>query len=185
MDARVIFSRDFREKAEKPLNSYEVGKLRWEKLEELNNRGLLQNVTNRYKLCEAIGMTKEQARSVGYSWACNLIHRKYLAERVIGRDEYGNYKYQYSILKKPSFGATRKFAHRKHSRRTIPDYAKPQQLQLVDAKIINEKVEAKQEIIKKPNDFKLTIEKDGIKFMFEGDFDIEYVMGFVKQLKMI
>ena len=157
MNARVIFSKDFQEKMNKPLTSFDIGKLRWKRIEELEENGKLGEIKNRYELCLAVGMTPEQAKVAGASYASNLVRRKHLRESVVGLVD-GKMAYKYSIIKAPTFGKRRKRGRK--AKNTIPDYPKQTQfLNIVDntegqtyeAKALQEEVkvvaEAKPQII--------------------------------------
>lgn len=157
MNARVIFSKDFQEKMNKPLTSFDIGKLRWKRIEELEENGKLGEIRNRYELCLAVGMTPEQAKVAGASYASNLVRRKHLRESVVGLVD-GKMTYKYSIIKAPTFGRHRKRGRK--TKNTIPDYPKqtqflnitePTEGQTYEAKALQEEVkvvaEAKPQII--------------------------------------
>ena len=141
MNARVIFSKDFQEKMNKPLSSFEVGKLRWAKIEELNTSGRLSNIKNRQQLCLAVGMTEEQAKLSGPAYVSNLVRRKNLKETMMGLED-GKMTFAYTIIKAPLFGK-RKRRSRK-TREAIPDYPKQTQFLNVSDTTSSQVYEAKQ-----------------------------------------
>lgn len=84
------------------LTSFEVGRARWAKLEELAQTGELKNITNRKDLAIAVGMPEDKAELGGSAYIANLIKRKYIGERLVGVAN-GKYVFQYSVIKKPKF----------------------------------------------------------------------------------
>ena len=174
MNARVIFSKDFQEKMNKPLTSFEVGKLRWAKIEELDRNGKLSDIKNRYELCMAIGMTELQAKTTGASYASNLVRRKYLKETMLGVVD-GKMAYQYSIIRAPQFGK-----HKKRGRKVkefIPDYPKqtqfldinPTEAQTYEAKALDEEVK----VLSRP---KLSIKYGKVEIFIQEGTPVEYVV---------
>lgn len=175
MNARVIFSKDFQEKMNKPLTSFDIGKLRWKRIEELDENGGLEKISNRYELCEAIGMTHEQAKTTGASYASNLIRRKHLRESVIGVVD-GKMKYQYSIIKAPTFGKHRKRGRK--NKNTIPDYPKQTQFLNVSDTTSSQVYEAKQlaEEVKVLSRPKLSIKYGKVEVFIQEGTPVEYVV---------
>ena len=141
MNAKVIFSKDFQAKTNQPLSSFEVGKLRWKRIEELSESGKLAEVKDRQGLCRAIGMTEEQTRAVGSSYVSNLIRRKNLKEKVSGVVD-GKMTFEYSIIREPLFGKRRRRGRK--AKNTIPDYPKQTQFLNVSDTTSSQVYEAKQ-----------------------------------------
>lgn len=96
--SKILFTKETKEKMERGLSAREIGRLRWERLEELYNSGELQKVKNRRELIEAVGFTPQQKHR-GYTWVCNLINRKHLEEISTGVDN-GKIEYQYFLTGK-------------------------------------------------------------------------------------
>ena len=175
MNARVIFSKDFQEKMNKPLTSFEVGKLRWAKIEELDRDGKLSDIKNRYELCMAIGMTELQAKTTGASYASNLVRRKYLKETMLGVVD-GKMAYQYSIIRAPQFGK-----HKKRGRKVkefIPDYPKQTQFLDVSDTTSSQVYEAKQlaeeaKVLSKPV---LSIKYGKVEIFIGEGATVEYIV---------
>ena len=172
MDARVIFTKNFQDSMNKKLSAFEIGKLRWEKLKELEESGKLESITNRYDLCRAIGMNEESIRGIGTSWVSNLLRRKHLHEYKVYLD--GKIEKRYKLGKTPSYKGIR----RKRSRKPVNLEKMPME-EYSEALYEKAKVEPKAEVIEKSV---LIIEKNGMKFTFDGDFDIEFVMEVAKRL---
>lgn len=96
--SRILFTKETKEKMERGLSAREIGRLRWEKLEELYNSGELQKVKNRKELAAAVGFTPQQIDK-GYRWVTNLINRKHLEEVSMGVNN-GFIEYQYFLTGK-------------------------------------------------------------------------------------
>lgn len=83
MDGRVIFTKDFKEKAEQGLSSRKKGKILYKKLQELEENGRLSKADNRYDVARLVGYAEERIKG-GYTWVSGLIKRGKLIEIVRG-----------------------------------------------------------------------------------------------------
>jgi len=101
--SKITFTKETKEKMKKGLNPFQKGKLRWEKLKELDNSGRLSFIHDRGELIEAMGF--EPKSSTGYAWACNLIKRKHLTETLTGFNNQGRPEYEYHLGAEPNYGA--------------------------------------------------------------------------------
>lgn len=91
---------------EKPLNTFERGKLRFGKLKELANDGSLTLATNRAELAKLLGFTEKQVKQgqAGYAWVTRMVKNGYLKENVSYRDGKGHTYYGYQLTgKEPDY----------------------------------------------------------------------------------
>lgn len=116
MDARVIFTKDFKEKAEQGLSAREKGKLRWEKLQEAAEEGRLQLAKNRYEVAALVGLSSRN--SACYQWVSNLIRRENLQEMFIGFED-GHAIYEYRLGRKQPYGRRKKRAKKQVANKPV------------------------------------------------------------------
>ena len=105
--SRLSFTRETKEKMEKGLNRRQAGRLRFERLKEAENEGLLGKVETRIGVARLVGFTDAQYKT-GYSWVSNLVTRKHLSETIRGFDEHGRARYEYHIIGDPTYTVVRK-----------------------------------------------------------------------------
>lgn len=107
--SRVIISKETSDKVQKPLSAKERGRLRYGKLVELANKGVLVKATSRLEVANLVGYT-EYEEAKGYSWVSNLIAKKCLKEVIDHYDEKTKkpvYNY-YLGDKRPNYESRRK-----------------------------------------------------------------------------
>ena len=107
--SRLTFTKETKEKMNKPLSHFEKGKLRWDKLSELENNGNLGKARNRRELSAMLGLGG--GYGVGYNWVSNMINRGYVKETLLGFNKYNQPEYEYHIIRKPDYepyGSARK-----------------------------------------------------------------------------
>lgn len=102
LNAKVIFSKETKEKMEKGLNKFERGKLRFDKLKEMDEQGRLCLAHNRYEVANLVGYTEEQ-RLTGYRWVSNMVTNGYMSEVLLGHGTDGKPEYEYHIIKEPAY----------------------------------------------------------------------------------
>ena len=78
--SNVIISEETRKKNQ--LNKREQGRLRFQRLQELEQSGVLSNASTRSELAELVGYPK--GSNTGVSWVNNMIHRGYVKETIMG-----------------------------------------------------------------------------------------------------
>lgn len=83
-----------KELTESNLNVKEMGRLRWNRVKEMDGSGELQFIKNRKDLAESVGYGRDEAR--GTSWASNMIRRGYVKETLLTRDGK-NSTYEYHL----------------------------------------------------------------------------------------
>lgn len=112
--SKVTFSQEFKEKFNKKISPQEKGRLRWERLVELDKIGALQNITSRKDLALAVGI---QNLPAGVTWVASMVKQGVLIETLTG---YNNYKavYEYHLGKPLNYtNGRRKFT------KTVEDVA--------------------------------------------------------------
>lgn len=112
--SKVTFSEEFKEKFNKKISPQEKGRLRWERLVELDKIGALQNITSRKDLALAVGI---QNLPAGVTWVASMVKQGVLIETLTG---YNNYKavYEYHLGKPLNYtNGRRKFT------KTVEDVA--------------------------------------------------------------
>lgn len=112
--SKVTFSEEFKEKINKKISPQEKGRLRWERLVELDKIGALQNITSRKDLALAVGI---QNLPAGVTWVASMVKQGVLIETLTG---YNNYKavYEYHLGKPLNYtNGRRKFT------KTVEDVA--------------------------------------------------------------
>lgn len=102
--SKVTFSEEFKEKFNKNLSPQEKGRLRWERLNELDKIGALQKITSRKDIALAVGI---QNLPAGVTWVASMVKQGVLIETLTG---YNNYKpvYEYHIGKPLNYTNGRK-----------------------------------------------------------------------------
>ena len=100
--SRLIFSKETKKKMDKSLNALELGKLRFNRLKELQEDGKLGYAKNRYELAKLLGFTDQQKKK-GYQWVSNNIRRQHVIERVVGINKKGKMEFEYSVGSEPDF----------------------------------------------------------------------------------
>ena len=81
--SNVIISEETRKKNQ--LNKREQGRLRFQRLQELEQSGELSNASTRGELAELAGYPRES--NTGVSWVNNMIRRGYIKETIMGTDK--------------------------------------------------------------------------------------------------
>lgn len=82
MDARVIFTDEFKNNTAKPISRKERAELRWKRLVAAEESGELQNIKTRVGLGNFVGITdKEGARS----YTVRLLNKGVLEERLVSK----------------------------------------------------------------------------------------------------
>lgn len=100
--SRLTFTKETKDKISKGLNRRQQGKLRFEKLKEAEENGLLQKAKTRIEVAQLAGFTKEQYKT-GYSWVSNMLVRKHLIERISGIGMNGRAEYEYHLGSEPDY----------------------------------------------------------------------------------
>lgn len=102
--SKVTFSEEFKEKFNKGISPQEKGRLRWERLNELDKMGVLQKITTRRQLASAVGI---QSQATGATWVGSMVSKGAITETLIG---YDNYKpiYEYHLGKPLNYTNGRK-----------------------------------------------------------------------------
>lgn len=100
--SRLTFTKDTKNKMAKGLNRRQQGKLRFERLKEAEENGLLQKAKTRTEVAELAGFTREQYKT-GYSWVTNMLIRKHLIERISGMGINGRAEYEYHLGSEPDY----------------------------------------------------------------------------------
>ena len=100
MEARVSFTKETREQLEKGLTRRQAGKLRFNRLKELDDEGKLSAAKNRWDIASMVGLGGVKA---GYGWVSNLIGRGHITETLLGTAPNGKLEYEYHIVREPSY----------------------------------------------------------------------------------
>lgn len=79
--SRLIFTKETKEKIDKGLSPQLKGKLRWDKLKEAENNGVLQQAKNRIDVGKIVGLENDKT---AYSWVSGLISKKAIIETLDG-----------------------------------------------------------------------------------------------------
>lgn len=102
--SRITFTKETKEKMRKRLSNREKGKLRYDRIKELEDQGLLVKASNRKDIARMGGYTSQQNKQ-GASWVSNLIKSGYLTETLLGRSSNGKKLFEYHMTDKtPSYG---------------------------------------------------------------------------------
>lgn len=173
--SRAIFSQETRDKIKKGLSNREKGRIRFEKLKELDETGVLAEANTRPDVATLIGYTKEQWKQ-GYSWVTNMIARGYLSETIVGFSPSGRGEYEYHMTGlEPDYDYKRSGNYKPHK----VDAVKPKE-ELEKIKIWTD--EAKN-IVK--DNYAIIISKNGVDIKIELDSKdkvIEIIKDLVKEL---
>lgn len=81
--SNVIISEETRKKNQ--LNRRQQGKLRYQRLQELEQSGALSNASTRNELAELLGYPK--GSKTGISWVNNMVNRGYIKEYIAGTEK--------------------------------------------------------------------------------------------------
>lgn len=81
--SNVIISEETRKKNQ--LNKRQQGRLRYQRLQELEQSGALSNASTRNELAEMLGYPK--GSKTGISWVNNMVHRGYIKEYIAGAEK--------------------------------------------------------------------------------------------------
>lgn len=79
--SRLIFTKETKEKIDKVISPQLKGKLRWNKLKEAENNGMLQQARNRTEVGRIVGLDNDKT---AYSWVSGLINKKAIIETLDG-----------------------------------------------------------------------------------------------------
>lgn len=79
--SRLTFTNEFKERAAKGLSRRQIGELRWKKILELDEQGVLQNVHNRKQFGALVGITKPKTY---HQWVAGLIKSGKISETLRG-----------------------------------------------------------------------------------------------------
>lgn len=94
------------------LSKREQGRLRFEKLAELDTSGRLQFATTRNELAQMVGYPRGD--KTGISWVNNMVNRGFISETLVGREGAKLKKEFHLTGKKPDYEFTAvKKAHQK------------------------------------------------------------------------
>lgn len=123
--SRLTFTKETKEKMEKPITLYKKGELRWKKLTELNDEGKLMSAKNRQDITAMMGLGK--GYGAPYTWVSNMISRGYIKEILTGFDKAQRPEYEYHIVSKPdySFKNRAKKAQETKAKKKIASTKKP------------------------------------------------------------
>ena len=102
--SRLTFRKETKEAMNKGLNKVQKGRLRFNKLKELNESGELSMIKNRKELGYALGYTKEQLTTSASPYICGLIKKGYMTETLLNFDPMTKMpQYEYHLTgKEPS-----------------------------------------------------------------------------------
>lgn len=79
--SRLFFSKETKEKLDKPISPQHKGKLRWERLKEAEANGALQHAKRRVDIGKIVGV---EDYKTAYSWVSGLINRGAIVESILG-----------------------------------------------------------------------------------------------------
>ena len=103
--SRLTFTKETQEKMNQPLTNRQKGKLRWERLKELDEAGMLSKARIRTDVSKMLGLG--DGYGAGYTWVSNLIKRGHLKETIYGTDANGRMEFEYHIVDNPHYYGTR------------------------------------------------------------------------------
>lgn len=109
--SRLIFSKETKEKINKPISPQHKGKLRWEKLKEAEENGVLQKAKKRVDVGRIVGIENYQT---SYSWVSGLISKGAIIERIAGFED-GAVVFEYSLGKELNYSSGRSSAKKKQA----------------------------------------------------------------------
>ena len=84
-----------------PLAHYKKGKLRWNKLKELEADGKLMSARNRQDIIGMMGLSK--GYGAPYTWVSNMISKGYIKEVLTGFDKTQRPEYEYHLVGQPNY----------------------------------------------------------------------------------
>lgn len=93
MEARVIFTNQFKEKTMAKISKKRMGELRWERLKQAERDGTLQKVSTRAQLGALVGIKDSQ---LAHKWVYALIGKGQIIETLVGRNGNRN-EYEYHL----------------------------------------------------------------------------------------
>lgn len=99
--SRLVLTKATREQIQKELNQLKKGQLRWERLKEAEEKGLLSLAKNRKDLAEIAGFSEEEMKS-GRRWVAVLISRGHIKE-VLSKYAGRNSEHEYSLWSNPDY----------------------------------------------------------------------------------
>lgn len=99
--SRLTFTKETKEKMERPLNHFQRGELRWKRIKEYEDNGTLSKARNRMDLVEMLGA--ERKYNAVYSWISNMVTRGFIKETMTGVDANGKMEYEYHTVRTPNF----------------------------------------------------------------------------------
>ena len=94
-----------------PLTNRRKGELRWERLKELDEAGMLSKARIRTDITKMLGLG--DGYGAGYTWVSNLIKRGYIKETIYGTDANGRMEFEYHIVGNPYYSGTRPIKSKK------------------------------------------------------------------------
>lgn len=97
MEARIVFTNNFKEKTMRRISNKRKGQLRVEKLKVAEANGSLAKCRKRIDVAKLVGINDGK---VGYTWVQRMIHEKILYEVEVGRDKHNYAIYQYCLNNK-------------------------------------------------------------------------------------
>lgn len=158
--SRLTFRKETKEKMEsKPLTAMEKGRLMWQKIEDAEKNGRLQQAKSRVDVANIAGYTNDKR---GYSWASNMIKRGAILETIYGPGEY-----TYAIGNAPKFEYTGNKLKAKKAKTTNVEHTEPVILARAYTPTENSKV---------------VIEHGGMRITME-NVGVEYVKEIIKAIK--
>lgn len=95
MEARVILTKETKEKMEKGISQFRKGELRWQKLQELESTGKLSKARNRQDITSMMGLGT--GYGAPYTWLSNMISRGSIKEILLGFDKNQRPEYEYHL----------------------------------------------------------------------------------------
>lgn len=104
----------------KKLNNREIGRLRWEKLKELDKNGGLAFCKNRQDILSALGFNTGYGTE--YSWLATRVANKNIQEIIVGFDNNNMPIYEYHLAEEPDYSnkiATKARQERRKEERNI------------------------------------------------------------------
>ena len=118
--SRLTFTKETKEKMEKPMSHFKRGELRWQKLQELDESGKLGTAKNRQDITSMMGLGT--GYGTAYSWVSHLITGGYIKEILSGFDSNNRPEYEYHLVKKPNYkNKTAKPTTKKESKVMTPE----------------------------------------------------------------
>ena len=161
--SNVIISEETRKKNQ--LNKRQQGRLRYKRLQELEQSGELSNASTRNELAELLGYPK--GNKTGISWVNNMVNRGYIKEYIAGTEK-GKVMKEFHLTSK------------------IPDYdfsqarAKNKQLKQLpkEQPIMSEQ----NEVVIAPQKSRVVVEYCGMTITME-NVGAEYVSEIIKTIK--